>query len=156
MCFYCVEDFVNIFSLCTLLHKENMFTKVYTTVGCTPPIMAIICTCFLLLGRLVILSMKPNQKHSGLQCFIWSRFWVGNVFCLRSTSTTKIIVLSVTKKTCLQQLYSLSYFGSSSTTEFIVLATTQTKHVATVGLQMRLHNSRAYTSHYGHYLSSVT
>ena len=34
-----------------------LITKVYTTVGCTPPIMY----SFLLLGRLVILSMKPNQ-----------------------------------------------------------------------------------------------
>lgn len=144
--------------MCTLLHKENTFTiKVYTTVGCTPPIMAIICTCFLLLGRLVILSMKPNQTlrpatFDLTKILSWKCFFA----CLRSTSTTKIIVLSVIKKTCLQQLYSLSYFGSSSTTEFIVLATTQTKHVATEGLQMRSHNSRAYTSHYGHYLSSMT
>ena len=35
---HCVVDFVNMFSLCSLLNKENTFiTKFYTTVGCTPP-----------------------------------------------------------------------------------------------------------------------
>ena len=73
-------------------------------------------------------------------------------------STTKIIVLALHKEnmfTTTSKILFLFIFDVKSTTIIIVLAlqsTTQKNHVVT---KMRLHNSRVYTSHYGHHLGSM-
>ena len=102
--FYCINVqfgklFVSVFLLhstickhvflCSLLHKVNAFYyKHYTTVGCTPPIRY----SFLLLGRL---SRKPNQTLRPATFDVIKII----IFCLRSTFTIKIKVLSLTIKT---------------------------------------------------------